>query len=90
MKPVVLRTVQQVGDRALFRREGRWVDSAVLERGLDAGLRAARVLSLGSEPYLAFLDTLAAEGRQGIAALAGEILLTRGDETILLQAPVGP
>ncbi|MBI3099508.1 MAG: VWA domain-containing protein [Planctomycetes bacterium] len=83
MNRVEIATVQQVCDRAFFLRGNRWVDSKALAAG--AVLREDLVVSFGSEAYRALLDRLVGEGRQGLLAQQGEILLRVGEQNILVK-----
>lgn len=79
---VEISSVQQVNDRAFYRRGNRWVDSGV---ATAANAAAPRVVEVGSEEFWRLSERLAAENRQGAIALKGEILLRVGDETILVR-----
>ncbi len=74
--------VQQVADRAFFRRGGRWVDSRLLSE--SERITPDDTLRIGSDAYLALLRTLVLEGRQGVLALSGEILLQMNGRVILI------
>jgi Ca-activated chloride channel family protein len=79
---VEITTVQQVNDRAFYKRGNRWVDSALLD---DANPAGPRVVEVGSDAFRRLFERLAAENRQGVVALKGEILLRVGDENILVR-----
>lgn len=83
---VEISTVQQVADRAFFRRQNRWVDSRLI--GLaEAGNDPPRVIDFGSQEFKDLLERLAREGRQGIIALEGEILLLLDGKPVLVKGP---
>jgi Ca-activated chloride channel family protein len=79
---VEISTVQQVNDKAFYKRGNRWLDSSLIAEP-DAAPK--RTVSVGSEEFLQLARRLAAEGRQGTIALNGEILLRVDGETILVK-----
>ena len=82
---VEITNVQQISDRAFFKRNNRWVDSAVLER--EKNLTPDLVVEFGTPEFYRLVDRLVAEGRQGIMALSGEMLLSIDGKTVLVKAP---
>ncbi len=82
MNRVSISTVQQVNDRAFYRRGNRWVDSTLLEKENAA---PTRVVEVGSVEFMELVGRLARENRQGCISLNGEILLKAGGETILVK-----
>ncbi|MGD8454067.1 MAG: VIT domain-containing protein [Phycisphaerae bacterium] len=86
MNSVSESAVQQMNDRAFFRRGGRWVDSRVVSA---ASQKPEREVVFGSPEFAQLLARLVAEGRQGCVALDGEILLKVGDELVLVKEPQG-
>lgn len=83
---VRLRGVQQVADRALFRRGDRWVDGRLLE---DESAPPERTVEFGTPEYAALLDRLVAENRQGLLALGGEVYLLVDGRRTLVKNPAG-
>ncbi len=79
---VEITTVQQVNDRAFYKRGNRWVDSALMD---DTNSVPPRVVAVGSEEFRKLSERLATENRQGAVALQGEILLRVGKEQILVK-----
>lgn len=80
-KRVELTTIQQVCDRAFFKRGNRWVDSnSVLKKSIEPDLR----IEVGSERYFELLRRLENEGKSGLLSLQGEILLDLDDKNILV------
>ncbi|UCF17722.1 MAG: VWA domain-containing protein, partial [Phycisphaerales bacterium] len=73
MERVSIRTVQQINDRAYYRRGNRWIDSALVEN--EAQVRPAKVIEFGSEEFIELAQKLARTNRQGSIALRGEVLL---------------
>jgi Ca-activated chloride channel family protein len=74
--------VQQVSDRAFFLRGGKWIDSQLICAQLD--LQAEETILFGSAAHGVLLASLAAEGRQGLLSLPGEILLYHSGKRVLI------
>jgi hypothetical protein len=85
MQRVEITNVQQITDRTFFRRHNRWVDSNMLEREKD--LKPDQTIEFGTPEFYRLVDRLVAEGRQGILALSGEMLLLIDGKTVLIKAP---
>jgi Ca-activated chloride channel family protein len=80
---VEMTTIQQVCERAFFKRGERWVDgNSVLKQRLEPDER----VELGSPRFFELLRRLEAEGRNGVLSLRGEILLDLGDKNVLVTA----
>ncbi|MFP4055414.1 MAG: VWA domain-containing protein [Candidatus Brocadiia bacterium] len=84
MNEVAVRAVQQMGDRAFYRRGRRWVDSRLL--GGEA-LPPATTVAFGSPQHLDLLRKLARQGRQGCISLEGDILLRVDGRPVLVEGP---
>jgi Ca-activated chloride channel family protein len=76
-------TVQQISDRAFFLRDGQWIDSHLIYAKL--GFQPEVTIKFGSVAHSAMLQTLVAEGRQGLLSLPGEILLYHSGKRVLVQ-----
>ena len=87
MNAVATRGVQQVSDRAFYRRGRGWVDSRILDSQRYAG--PSRTVEFGSREYMDVAFHLAKEGRQGLFALRGDILVVVAGEPLLLRGPNG-
>ena len=85
MERVEITNVQQITDRTFFRRNNRWVDSSVLDR--EKSLKADQTIEFGTPEFYRLVDRLVSEGRQGILALSGEMLLSLDGKTILVKSP---
>jgi Ca-activated chloride channel family protein len=85
MQRVSIGTVQQINDRAYYRRGNRWVDSALVEN--EAQVKPTRVIEFGSEEFIELAQKLARMNRQGSIALRGDVLLAVDGETVLIKAP---
>ena len=82
MNRVSIANVQQINDRAFYRRGNRWVDSRLAT--LDDA-KPDRVVEIGSQDFLELAEKLAGMNRQGTVSLEGEILLRTADEVILVK-----
>jgi Ca-activated chloride channel family protein len=80
---VELAGVQQVCDRAFFKRGPRWIDAGIVAR--NSALAPARTIAFGTAEHAALLDRLIAEGRQGLLALGDEILIELEGENVLIH-----
>ena len=85
MERVEITNVQQITDRTFFRRSERWVDSSVLDR--EKTLKPDQVIEFGTPEFYRLVDQLVSEGRQGILALSGELLLVIDGKTVLVKVP---
>ncbi len=85
MQRVEITNVQQITDRTFFRRNNRWVDARILDREKD--LKPDQTIEFGTPEFYKLVDRLVAEGRQGIMALSGEMLLVVDGKTVLIKAP---
>ena len=75
--------IQQVNDRAFFRRGGRWVDSRVASETATP----AHVVEFGSEEFRALAGRLALQNAAGTMSLRGEVLIAVDGETVLVRNP---
>jgi len=82
MQRVTVTTVQQINDRAFYKRDGKWVDSRLV--GKDA--KPARVIQFGSEEHKKLAERLANENRAGTVSLRGDILLEVDNEAVLVTS----
>jgi len=80
---VQFAAVRQISDRAFFQRDGQWIDSQLIYEQQD--FLPEETVLFGSAEHSALLATLAAEGRQGLLSLPGEILLFHGGKRVLVQ-----
>jgi len=84
MERVEITNVQQITDRTFFRRNNRWVDSSVLDK--EKTLTPDQTVEFGTPEFYKLVDQLVKEGRQGILALSGEMLLSIDGKTVLIKA----
>jgi Ca-activated chloride channel family protein len=82
MNRVSIATVQQMNDRAFFRRGQRWVDSRALAQ--EATAAPQRTIAFGSPEFAKLAARLAGEGRAGCLALEGDLLLLVDGERVLV------
>jgi Ca-activated chloride channel homolog len=85
MNRVEITNVQQITDRTFFKRSNRWVDSSVLER--EKTLKPDQIVEFGTPEFYRLVDRLVSEGRQGVLALSGELLLVIDGKTVLVKVP---
>ena len=85
MDRVSISNVQQVNDRAFYRRRGRWVDSRLVAN--EAQARPTRTIEFGSPEFIELAQKLANQNRQGSIALAGDVLLLIDGEVVLIRTP---
>lgn len=84
MERVEITNVQQITDRTFFRRNNRWVDAAVLE---NETAKPDQTVEFGSPEFFRLVDRLVKEGRQGIFAMSGELLLQIDGKMVLVKKP---
>jgi len=82
MNRVQITTVQQVNDRAFYRRGNRWIDSRLAQAKQQ---REQRVVRFGTPAYDAVVQNLAAKHRQGAVALHGDVLMEIDGERVLIK-----
>jgi Ca-activated chloride channel family protein len=82
---VEITSVQQITDRTFFRRNNRWVDSSVLDK--EKTVKPDQTIEFGTPEFYKLVDRLVSEGRQGILALSGDMLLSIDGKTVLIKAP---
>lgn len=85
MQRVSISTVQQINDKAYYRRGNRWVDSVLVDN--EAQVKPARVIEFGSQEFIELAQKLAETNRQGSIALRGDVLLVVDGEAVLIKAP---
>jgi Ca-activated chloride channel family protein len=88
MNRVSVTSVQQVADRAFYRRGNRWVDSRVVNQ--EAAQKPGKVIDFGSEEFMRLAERLAREGRQGSISLRGDILMVVDGKPVLIKGPSAP
>ncbi|MCP4614129.1 MAG: VWA domain-containing protein [Planctomycetes bacterium] len=86
MERVSITTVQQVNDRAYYRRGNRWVEGLLVEK--EAEVIPNKVIEFGSKEFIELAQKLARENRQGSIALRGDVLMLVDGEPVLIKAPV--
>lgn len=88
MNPVESSSVQQVGDRAFWRKGNRWVEGRLMnKRRGRKQMKPSKVIQFGSEDYVDLVDRLSSEGRQGTIAMEGDILMELDGEEVLIEGP---
>lgn len=84
---VEISAVQQVCDRAFFKRDGCWIDSQLITPGdkrTDA-IEPDETVQFGSPEHIAILQALIEQNRQGVLSLDGDIMLRFNGRNILVR-----
>lgn len=84
MKETTVTGVQQVGDRVLFRRGGRWIDSIL---GGKEETEPEVTVEFGSDEYMSIVQRLCIEGRQGLLAMGGDVYMVFDGKRTLVKGP---
>ena len=79
LERVEVSNVQQISDRAFFKRGKNWIDGRLVRRG---EFKHNRTVTLGSPEYQELLKLLIRRGRQAMLSLKGDILLKVDGEVI--------
>ena len=85
LNEVAISTVQQINDKAYYRRGRQWIDSNLV--GQETQAQPTRVIAFGSREFFELAQRLASTNRQGSIAMKGDILLEVDGESILVKAP---
>lgn len=83
LERVSITNVQQMADRAFFKRGSQWIDSRVAAK--SEAIEPDETIAFGSEQHIALLRELIGQGRQGVLSLRGDILLLHNGRNILVQ-----
>jgi Ca-activated chloride channel family protein len=83
MNRVEITNVQQISDRAFFRRGDRWVDSRVLDR--VSTLKVDEQIEFGTPAYDRLVERLVARGEQGLLALTGDTVFVVDGRAVLVR-----
>ncbi|MHC4744368.1 MAG: VIT domain-containing protein [Planctomycetota bacterium] len=83
MNRVSITSVQQINDRAYYRKDGRWIDSDLVEK--ESQVEPKRIIEFGTVEFIELAERLAKDNRQGSIALRGDILLMIDGETVLVR-----
>jgi len=83
MNRVSITSVQQINDRAYYRRSGRWIDSDLVQK--ESEIKPTRIIEFGTDEFIELAEKLAKANRQGSIALRGDILLLVDREVLLVR-----
>ncbi|MCC6581239.1 MAG: VWA domain-containing protein [Phycisphaeraceae bacterium] len=72
LRVVRVDNVQQIAGGAYFRQGDQWVDNRLVQK--PEAVRNAREIVIGSAEYWKLVDELAAQGRQSLLSVDGEIV----------------
>ena len=78
-----ISSVQQVADRAFYRRGNRWIDSRIVDQADQA--EPERVIDFGSEEFIELARRLASANRQGSIMMRGEVMLVVDGRRVLVR-----
>ncbi len=84
MNEVTITSVQNIADQTLLRRQGRWVDSRILEQEAEA---PDETIAFATDAYFELSERLARENRQGLIAQRGDVYLLIDGRRVLVQNP---
>ncbi|HWB02334.1 MAG TPA: VIT and VWA domain-containing protein [Verrucomicrobiales bacterium] len=75
--------VQQISDRAYYKKGERWIDSKATAE--TAAMPPDRVIEIGTPEFASLVDDLAASGRLASLSLRGEILMELNGKRVLVR-----
>lgn len=75
--------IQQVSDRAFYKKGERWIDSKAAPE--SAAAAPDRIVEVGSPEFATLVDELAAAGRLSSLSLRGEILMELNGKRVLVK-----
>jgi Ca-activated chloride channel homolog len=84
LEQVEVTTVQQANDRAFYNRNGRWVDSRLVQK--EADLKNVQEVEFGTPEFRKLMERLISEGRQSSVSLRGDILLEVDGKAVLVKS----
>ncbi|MFW6114483.1 MAG: VIT and vWA domain-containing protein [bacterium] len=82
MNRIQISQVQQVADRAFYRKGNRWIDSRVVDGQQP---QYDRVIDFGSPEFLRLARDLAKDNRQGSIMMRGDIVLQVNGQRVLVR-----
>lgn len=84
---VEISTVQQVCDRAFFKRGNQWIDSRLVTpaQPQNTELKPDVTIDYGSPEHLALLEKLIVQHRQGVLSLEGDIIIQDDGKNVLIR-----
>ena len=83
MDRVQISSVQQVADRAFYRRGNRWIDSRIVDQTDQP--EPQRVIEFGSDEFFELARRLAAANQQGSIMMRGEVMLVVDGQRVLVR-----
>ena len=84
LNQVAITSVQQVNDTAFYCREGRWIQSDLIEKSKE---KPQLEIEFGSSEFLKLVGEMSTEGRQNTLTMNGDILLNWRGRSILIRGP---
>ncbi len=86
MKRIEISSVQQLGNRAFYKRGGNWVDASVLTRGKQVTVDER--VTFGTPRFEQLFKQLLAEHNQAALALGDKTVIRVGGKTIQIVFPL--
>jgi hypothetical protein len=83
LRRVEFSEVQQVNDRAFFRRGDRWVDSRLVREGKN--VEPKRTVRYGTAEFDDLAERLKSQGRAGAMSVGRDVLLEVDGEAVRLS-----
>jgi Ca-activated chloride channel family protein len=84
MNEVEVTAVQQIATNSAFKRAGRWVQAELIEFEND---EPDETVEFGTDRYFDLARQLAAEGRNAMLAVRGDVLLDVEGKRVLVRGP---
>jgi Ca-activated chloride channel family protein len=89
MRFVQITTVQQIGNRALFRRGNQWIDSQILHLRRDGSQQQTykpdRIIKYGTPEFEELLHKLSVSNDQGLLHLGDSVLFHLEGEVVQVK-----
>ncbi|MBW8015165.1 MAG: VWA domain-containing protein [Planctomycetes bacterium] len=86
MNRVSVANVQQINDRAYYRKNNRWIDSRLVNKK-QSQIKPDNVIEFGTDEFFKFTYRLAKQNRQGSIAVRGDVVLLVDGKTWLIKMP---
>jgi len=83
MNRVQISSVQQVADRAFYRKGNQWIDSRIVNQADSP--QPHRVIEFGSAEFMALARQLANHQRQGSIMMRGQVMLLVDGQRVLVK-----
>jgi Ca-activated chloride channel homolog len=85
MNRVSIANVQQVNDKAFYKRGNQWIDAELAVSNKNDAIKPDKVIAFDTPAYQTLVRTLAGQNRCGTIALQGDILMVVNGQRILVK-----